>query len=211
MRSYSLDEAYLNVTQEVLKRLDPTIVRDGSAKATGQKQSVDSDLGSAASLERSLSLRASSACTASAVGNQPTRNEGSRHIYREAGLSGEAGGGEADDEVDENEGGDAEGVAPLERTPREERRARMFEAGQSLAEEIRERIRGETKLTASVGIGPNFMLAKVRAGGWGGVQTRVLCCCSCLECVRSGGGVRMVVQGLNVDDIRSRPLEAGVY
>lgn len=44
----------------------------------------------------------------------------------------------------------------------ERRRARMFEAAQAMAEEIRRRIQEATRLTASVGIGPNFMLAKVR-------------------------------------------------
>lgn len=171
MRSYSLDEAYLNVTQEVLKRIDPAIEGNGSARATGQKRSVDSDLGSAASLERSLSLLPSSAGTASAVGNRPARNEDSRNIYREYKIS-KVGGGEADDEVGEEEGEDTDGVAPVERPPREEHRARMFEAAQSLAEEIRERIRGETKLTASVGIGPNFMLAKVRDGGGDGGSSK---------------------------------------
>lgn len=38
----------------------------------------------------------------------------------------------------------------------------MFEAARAMAEEIRRRILEATRLTASVGIGPNFMLAKVR-------------------------------------------------
>lgn len=69
-----------------------------------------------------------------------------------------------DDERDEERRGDEDGDGDgWEKTLGNEGRARMFEAARDLAEEIRGRIKEATKLTASVGVGPNFMLAKVRA------------------------------------------------
>ncbi|CAM9372434.1 unnamed protein product, partial [Hapterophycus canaliculatus] len=61
--------------------------------------------------------------------------------------------------------GGVRGESKEGRSLKGERRARMFEAARDLAEEIRGRIRETTKLTASVGIGPNFMLAKI-ASDW---------------------------------------------
>lgn len=81
---------------------------------------------------------------------RPTE-EGHRGYYR-------ARNEDRDDEDEDYEAGegDKERVAGGE-----ERRARMFKAARAMAEEIRGRIQEATQLTASCGIGPNFMLAKV--------------------------------------------------
>lgn len=170
MRSYSLDEALLNVTDFLYKRLG---LHDGlpagagavaAAKAATQAatdgarvpgKSADAPGSSGGGPGAPESNRCGGSSPADAVTGR-RRDAGSGGMGIEEEEEEEDGGGE---EEGEDGGG---GVSRRRKSPREERRARLFEAARALAEEIRGRIKEATKLTASVGIGPNFMLAKVR-------------------------------------------------
>lgn len=167
MRSYSLDEAYLNVTQALVNRLQesaaapapaPTVAVEGPP---GTKQD-----GSGRSVQRVGFGRPAAASAASGGKDLSARVDTSlRRRGEGSSVTGPAtAAGEEDEEGEDGEGGregyGGEGERPG-RNSREEHRVRAFEAARCLAEEIRGRIKKATKLTASVGIGPNFMLAKV--------------------------------------------------
>ncbi|CAM9252913.1 unnamed protein product [Ectocarpus fasciculatus] len=147
MRSYSLDEAYLNVTRVLTERLG----LDGSNAPAGTKEA-----GVAAA-----AARAAAAVTPEHVCSGTYEAEADTSRRRSMGSSVEnMYYGHEEDEEEARDGRSGE-----RRSPRETRRVRLFEAARTLAEEIRARIREATKLTASVGIGPNFMLAKI-ASDW---------------------------------------------
>lgn len=137
MRSFSLDEAYLNITDAVLRRLN---------------DSQDCPWGDMArTSERSL---ASARRGSDGVGVKVDDGDDQDALLGEGGDVSHH--GDVDMHVD---GGGGGGVQAMSKG--EGRRKRMFDIGCELAEEIRRRIRESTKLTASIGIGPNFMLAKV--------------------------------------------------
>ncbi|CAN0465469.1 unnamed protein product [Ectocarpus sp. 12 AP-2014] len=147
MRAYSLDEAYLNVTKVLTERLG----LDGSNAPAGTKEAgVAAPAAAAGAPEHVCSVTYEAEADTSR-----RRSMGSNVTYPEKRYEG--------DEEDDEESRD--GRSGERRSPRETRRIRLFEAARALAEEIRGRIREATKLTASVGIGPNFTLAKI-ASDW---------------------------------------------
>lgn len=192
MRSYSLDEAYLNVTQALARRLgldDPSSERkkvpaagtgggsDNTQGARGADAAAATSSGDASIYGKATTHDdVLAGCPGgSQVGLDAKRSDTSRRRGRAAGAR--YLGDEEDEEGEEEEHEEGRGVedgglwtgeggvrgeSTRGRSRREERRARMFQGARGLAEEIRRRIRETTKLTASVGIGPNFMLAKVR-------------------------------------------------
>ncbi|CAM9656177.1 unnamed protein product [Ectocarpus sp. 6 AP-2014] len=147
MRAYSLDEAYLNVTKVLTERLG----LDGSNAPAGTKEAGVAAPAAVAGAPEHV-------CSGTYEAEADTSRRpsmGSNITYPEIRYEG--------DEEDDEEARD--GRSGERRSPRETRRIRLFEAARALAEEIRGRIREATKLTASVGIGPNFMLAKI-ASDW---------------------------------------------
>lgn len=178
MRSYSLDEALLNVTDVLTKRLgldEPAAAPAGgrnegaAAAARGAQAAVgDTRIPGKSAREPGSSGGSGAPESNSCGGRTPADAETGR---RRGTGSGEMGMEEEEEEDDDDDNGDGEqaegeggcGMSRRRKSPREERRARLFEAARALAEEIRGRIKEATKLTASVGIGPNFMLAKVRS------------------------------------------------
>ncbi|CAM9394134.1 unnamed protein product [Scytosiphon promiscuus] len=196
MRSYSLDEAYLNVTQVLARRLgleeSASATAGGTKTAVGMGDGVDrkdeageAKAAAAASPLGDRSVYGKPGTATGLVGGmdgsrigsgtrrRPRRDAGAMRVDEEEEQEGE------EEEEEDGEGrhgsvgdggvcagdGARAGESHEGRSLREERRARMFEAARGLAEEIRGRIRQTTKLTASVGIGPNFMLAKI-ASDW---------------------------------------------
>lgn len=179
MRSYSLDEAYLNVTQALVNRLKDSTATPVTAAATA---AVEATAAMAAEAEASPGTKQEGPGRSVhnvGFGHPATASDG-KGLSTGAGTTlrrrGEGLGmtrpatardEEDEDEEDGEDGGGGRGGYGSEdempgKTSREEHRARLFEAARCLAEEIRGRIKEATKLTASVGIGPNFMLAKVR-------------------------------------------------
>lgn len=151
MRSFSLDEALLNVTKVLEKRLGLDEPAAAAPAAVTQAKGGPSG----------------------AAGDGPRIPGNSALLPASPRCSGASGPGLCEEEGDEEEEEDGNVSTEEERTcdrrvgrrrrgSREERRALLFEGAQALAEEIRGRIKEATKLTASVGVGPNFMLAKVR-------------------------------------------------
>lgn len=141
MRSFSLDEAYLNVTKVLTERLG----LDGSnAPARRKVAGVAAPAASAGTPEH--------VCSGTYEADADTSRRRSMGSVVESMYEGHE---EDEQDVRDDQSGER-------RSPRETQRVRLFEAARALAEEIRARIREATKLTASVGIGPNFMLAKVR-------------------------------------------------
>ncbi|CAM9285164.1 unnamed protein product [Laminaria digitata] len=139
MRSYSLDEAYLNVTQALVNRLNKSAAAS-PASAAPPAAAAEAEAGAV-----QMTVETAAGTTQDELGRSvPSVGfESSAAAVGGEGLSARRSG----------------------RTVREERRARLFGAARCLAEEIRGRIKEATKLTASVGIGPNFMLAKI-ASDW---------------------------------------------
>ena len=162
MRSYSLDEALLNVTDYLIKKLG--LDQPAAAPAEGGKDGPAARVAPQAENDDTRMPERSAHAPESHRGGGSSSADADISRRRETGSVGM--GLEADDEdgdgEEEEEGGC--GVSRRRKSPRDERRARarLFEAARALAEEIRGRIKEATKLTASVGIGPNFMLAKVR-------------------------------------------------
>lgn len=221
MRSYSLDEAYLNVTQALARRLNEgdvleprtpteppllasptggtdldsmerippeqqqpclprTTVSPGEAVAMAAVTSLSSPsdqrcVSPVAHTDRGREWLVEGAQSQENGGLEGRRPEWARRRQRPRWTEDISGGGEdGEDNEDEDEGfrcthspwggaGGSEGRG--EKMRKEERRASMFKAARAMAEEIRRRIQEKTRLTASVGIGPNFMLAKVRFSG----------------------------------------------
>lgn len=173
MRSHSLDEAYLNVTEELAKRLEQ------AATAT-----ADANSASAASTatDPTVSPTAPGADhgwpTSRTATQQEQRRRDNMELTRRSmdahSMDVEArDAGYTSEEGEEDVRAEAGERAGRQRMAREEFRARIFEAARAMAEEIRGRIRETTKLTASVGIGPNFMLAKVMPMLLWCIQSRV--------------------------------------
>lgn len=167
MRSYSLDEAYLNVTQELLRRMDEPTTATATATATADANSAGAPSTATYSAVLPAAPGADHGAPTPRTATQQQRRRDEKEITRrsmdsrsidvearDAGYTSEEGEEDVRVEVGERAG--------WQTVPREDFRARMSEAARAMAEEIRERIRETTKLTASVGIGPNFMLAKVR-------------------------------------------------
>lgn len=168
MRSHSLDEAYLNVTQVLANRLEESeMARPVTTTVSGSSDNPTMSAGrhreGFIDLHRGTSLLAGRERLPFRDKGRDRRSGGASVMMDLGGIQEQV--DEDEDDVDEredtDEAGREEGMR-VGRTAREERRARMFEAARSLAEEIRRRITEATQLTASIGIGPNFMLAKVR-------------------------------------------------
>lgn len=137
MRAFSLDEAYLNITDAVLRRLnDPEDCPSGDVARTSERALASAGRGS------------------DGVGVEFDDGDDQDALLGEGGDVSDH--GDVDMHVDGGGDGGAQAMSKGEG-----RRKRMFDIGCELAEEIRRRIRESTKLTASIGIGPNFMLAKV--------------------------------------------------
>ena len=164
MRSYSLDEAYLNVTQALTNRLrgsvaaqlpptSATVQTTDGAKQEGLRKPV-----------HACGYARPAAAVSDGEGLSVTEDASHRRRGEELGVTRVTTAG--DDEEEEDEVAEQEGCGGgggrLGGGSMEEHRTRLFEAARRMAEEIRGRIKEATKLTASVGIGPNFMLAKVR-------------------------------------------------
>lgn len=154
MRSYSLDEAYLNVTQALAKRLD--VAAEGAAATVTTTTSRAGSPGRLVANPPTFSFSDSTVSGDEKLSAGEQQSRGQTRLPRDGCAENMEKGQE-----EEGEGGDGVERDGSCRMPRKKRRERMFEAARFLAEEIRGRIRHETKLTASVGIGPNFMLAKV--------------------------------------------------
>lgn len=161
MRSHSLDEAYLNVTEELVKRLDESATATADANSAGAPSTAT---------DPTVSPTAPGADHGGPTSRAPTQQEQRRRDNEELtrrsmdarSMDVEArDAGYTSEEGEEDVRAEAGAGAGRQRMARGEFRARMFEAARALAEEIRGRIRETTKITASVGIGPNFMLAKV--------------------------------------------------
>lgn len=159
MRSYSLDEALLNVTDFLIKRLGLDQPAAAPAPAEGAQAAAD---------DARIPGESAHAPDSSCGGSGPPESDrcgGSSSADADTCRRRNTGSNGMRTEEDDDDDGEEEGECGASRgrkSPREERRARLFEAARALAEEIRGRIKEATKLTASVGIGPNFMLAKVR-------------------------------------------------
>lgn len=171
MRSHSLDEALLNVTDVLAERLgldDPAAApaegeKEGAAPRGAQAAAGDTRIPGESPRETGASggsgARGASRCGGGLSGDAET---GRRRDAGSGGMGMEEEDEDNDWQEEEEEEDNGCGVSRRRKSPREERRARLFEAARALAEEIRGRIKEATKLTASVGVGPNFMLAKVR-------------------------------------------------
>lgn len=173
MRSYSLDEALLNVTDFLAKRLG--LDEPAGAPAGGGEEGVVAGAAAQVAVDdarvpgKSAHAPRSSAGGAGAPESNRCRGDSSADAETGRRRGSVSGGMRMEvEEEDEDDDGEEEGegsgcdVRRRRNSQREGRRARLFEAARALAEEIRGRIKDTTKLTASVGIGPNFMLAKVR-------------------------------------------------
>ncbi|CAM9271352.1 unnamed protein product, partial [Choristocarpus tenellus] len=141
MQSYSLDEAYLNVTQEVARRVAAATEPEGGG-------SVAVGGGWAAILP-------------GAGGEQCSVHDGKVVGLEGLGQHMPPLRGDEDEEWREEWGDESGESGQGEHC----HRFMEFKVAEALAQEIRCRIRDTTRLTASVGIAPNFMLAKV-ASDW---------------------------------------------
>eukprot|EP00752_Nemacystus_decipiens_P001960 g1886.t1 len=167
MRSYSLDEAVLNVTDFLTKKIglnQPTAApaeKDAVAARGAQAEKDDARMPRRSTHAPGLPYSGPGA-------PESTRRGGGLSADTDTGrrqAPGSDGKGIEEEEGEEEEEEEEGGGMTSGKSPREELRRRLFEAARALAEEIRGRIKEATKLTASVGIGPNFMLAKI-ASDW---------------------------------------------